>query len=114
MKNFFRRCGHTLKQTWCWTLLLTLALCALVFFVGPLIAIAGRIVLGPLDTRIMVMILLLACWLVALLLVQPLQKRRRRKMLNAEQLKTELENDEQIDDELHILKERLAKAIHVI
>ncbi len=62
MKNFFRRCGHTLKQTWCWTLLLTLALCALVFFVGPLIAIAGRIVLGALDTRIMVIILLLACW----------------------------------------------------
>ncbi len=114
MRNFFRRCGHTLKQTWCWTLLLTLAFCALVFFVGPLIAIAGRIILGPLDTRIMVVILLLACWLVALLLAQPLQKRRRRKMLNAEQLKTELENDEQIDDELHILKERLAKAIHVI
>lgn len=114
MKNFFRRCGHTLKQTWCWSLLLTLAVCVLVFFVGPLIAIAGWIVLGSLGIRVMVMILLLAFWLVALLLVPPLQKRRRRKMLNAEQLKTELENDERTDDELHILKERLNKAMHII
>ena len=114
MKNLFRRLIHTLKQTWCWTLLLTFVGGALVFFIGPLIAIAGRTILAALETRIVVMILLLAFWLVALLVAQPLRKRRRRRMLNAEQLKTELENDEQIDDELHILKERLNNAIHVI
>ena len=98
MKNLFRRLIHTLKQTWCWTLLLTFVGGALVFFIGPLIAIAGRTILAALETRIVVMILLLAFWLVALLVAQPLRKRRRRRMLNAEQLKTELENDEQIDD----------------
>jgi type VI secretion system protein ImpL len=114
MKNFFRRSIHMLKQVWCWSLLLTLVGCALIFFVGPLIAIAGKTVLAALDTRILVMVLMLACWLVALLVAQPIRRSRRRRMLNAEQLKTELENDEQIDDELHLLKERLNKAISVV
>lgn len=114
MKNFFRRCIHTIQQTWCWTLLLILMGCVLVFEVGPLIAVAGHTFLAALNIRFLVMSLLLAGWLVALLVAKPLQKHRRRRLLNAEQLKTELQNDEQIDDELHILKERLNKAIHVI
>lgn len=114
MKNFFRGCLQTLKQTWCWTLLLTLLGCALVFWAGPLIAIAGRAILASLETRILVMLLLLFGWLIVLLVTPALRKSRRRRMLNTEQLKTELENDEQTDDELHLLKERLTKALSVV
>lgn len=114
MRNFFRKCGETIRKTWCWTLLLTLFICVLVFWVGPLIAVADHDILAPLSTRILVSIILLAIWLVGVLVARPLQKARRRKQLNADQLKQEVENDEQVDDEIHLLKERLNQAISVI
>lgn len=114
MKNFYRWCVHQLKQTWCWTLLLTLFGCALVFWVGPLIAIAGHAILAALETRILVIVLLLFGWLLALMVMPVLRKSRRRRTLNAEQRQGELINDEQTDDELHLLKERLNKALSIV
>ena len=113
MKNFYRWCVHQLKQTWCWTLLLTLLGCALVFWIGPLIAIAGHTVLAALETRVLVIVLLLFGWLLALMVMPVLRKSRRRRTLNAEQLQGERINDEQTDDELHLLKERLNKALSI-
>ena len=83
MKNFYRWCVHQLKQTWCWTLLLTLCGCALVFWVGPLIAIAEHVFLRSLETRILVIVLLLFGWLLALMVITVLRKSRRRRILNA-------------------------------
>lgn len=40
MKNFFKKVGAFLRKTWVWTLLLVLLAALLVWFVGPLLAVA--------------------------------------------------------------------------
>lgn len=114
MKKLWQRIVFTFKQTWCWTLCLTLCWCCFVFFVGPLIAISGKAVLADVDTRIMVCVLSLALWLVLLVVSAPIRKYRRRKKLNEEQLKSELQLEEQTEDEIYLLRERLQKAMNVV
>lgn len=42
MKNFFKKVGAFLAKTWVWSLLLVLALALLVWFAGPLLAVADN------------------------------------------------------------------------
>ena len=39
-ENFFKKLGAFLRKTWVWTLLLVLLAALLVWFVGPLLAVA--------------------------------------------------------------------------
>ena len=113
--RFFRALWNALKTFWVWTLLLTLVLVALVWLVGPLVAVADHVLLESVVARLVATVILIFCW--GLLVAISLSHRRKQELANPEKNQArEQENRsrEQLRDEARIIKERLKAAIKTV
>lgn len=114
MKARLIACGSTLRQRWCWSLILTLVVVLFIWWVGPLIAVSDHKILAGVGSRLLVSSCLLLSWGLTLLL---LQRRDQRRQLSDEQRADKQYGQQikqQIKEELGVLKERLQDALQVI
>ena len=69
MKNFFKKVGAFLRKTWVWTLLLVLLAALLVWFVGPLLAVADYKFWESPTSRLLSISLMFLVWGLAMVFV---------------------------------------------
>ncbi|NJM31833.1 MAG: hypothetical protein HC848_01770 [Limnobacter sp.] len=101
-----------LKQPWVLPLLLVLVFCALVWFVGPLVAIAGVVPLASPSVRVLVVMVALLIWGLANLRSQ--QREKHRVDALAETISTEIAPPIDSSDEDRVLTQRLQSAVSTL
>ncbi|NBB70384.1 MAG: type VI secretion system membrane subunit TssM [Alphaproteobacteria bacterium] len=109
-----RKLATLVQQRWVLTLVGALVLSLVVWFVGPLVAVAGARPLGPGWARLLVVLVIMAGWGV-LTLVRARRERARRGEL-AEGLGASAADDGRAAaaDELSVLEERLDQAVDAL
>ncbi|MPQ71089.1 MULTISPECIES: type VI secretion system membrane subunit TssM [unclassified Pseudomonas] len=112
MKNFFKTLAGLLAQSWLWSLLLTLSIALLVWFVGPLIAVADYRFWDDTDNRLFTLCGLLLCW--GLFVVFTERRRAPAVDLNAEHTQTQAETKKAIAKEQRHLRKRFKDALHTL
>ena len=104
-----RRLLSTLQQRGLISLLGVIAVSALIWFVGPLIAIAGVTPLDSIAIRVTVIVILFVAW-AAVQLFKHLRARRRNGQM-AQGLAESSETDQSSAEELQALQKRFAEAL---
>ncbi|WP_198264899.1 type VI secretion system membrane subunit TssM [sulfur-oxidizing endosymbiont of Gigantopelta aegis] len=100
-------------KKWLVTLLGVIALSILIWFVGPLVAIAGKIPLASETVRLVTIMILLLLWGLNNLRIQAQAKKNNEELI--EGLKEDSHVDEDAsDEEVKILGERFDDAMHVL
>jgi len=113
--RFFRALWKILSTFWVWTLLLTLVLVALVWLVGPLVAVSDHVILESVVARLVATIILVFCW--GLLVAISLSHKRKQELANPEKAKAREEENlsrQQFREEVRAIKERLKAAIKTV
>ncbi|MDR2573373.1 MAG: type VI secretion system membrane subunit TssM [Desulfovibrio sp.] len=113
--RFFRALFDILKTPWVLLLLLTLLLILFVWLVGPLVAVAGHVLLDGVTARLVATIILIFFWG---LFVALSASRQRKKALaepgKAEELEKEMMSRNLLREEVDYIKERLRAAIKTV
>ncbi len=100
------------KKKWVIQLLGLIALSIIIWFVGPLIAIAGAVPLESEMVRAGVLIFVLLMWLILLLLQQVKANKNEKQMV--EDISSVDAAEDQSAEELQLLKERFNEALGVL
>ncbi len=101
-------------KKWFVTLLGVIALSILIWFLGPLVAIAGKVPLGSEITRLISIMVLLLLWGLNNLRIQAQAKKNNEQLI--EGLKQDGHtNDQHVsDEEVKVLSERFDDAMHIL
>lgn len=108
----FRRIIGFFGRRWVWVLLGVLALCLLVWFVGPLVAIAERKPLGSEPARFITIVAILVVWGLNNLRQRGQERRAEGKLATA--LAADAEQAAPDDGEQAVLAQRLKEALRVL
>lgn len=115
IKNFFRAVWNTLKSPWAVALLITLILVLLVWFAGPLIAIADYPVLKSVTARLVATVLLVFCW--GVYVTVHYARTRKKQLADPEKVK-KFEEDlvlkSKFREEADYIRERVKSAIAIV
>lgn len=101
-------------QKWFFTLLGVIALSILIWFVGPLIAIAEKIPLASETVRLLTIMFLLLLWGLNNLRIQAQAKKNNEQLIDELNQDSHNNNDIVSDEEVKVLGERFADAMHVL
>ena len=114
IKQYAARIGRFLARTWVWSLLLVLLASLLIWFVGPLLAIAEqRFWASPLS-RLASIGLLLLLWGLALVFADWRGKQLQRREQSAEQAQESLRQQSLIGEEQAELRHRYREAVRTL
>lgn len=114
IKQYAARIGRFLARTWVWSLLLVLLASLLIWFVGPLLAIAEqRFWASPLS-RLASIGLLVLLWGLALAFADWRGKQRQRRAQSAEQAQESLRQQSLIGEEQAELRHRYREALRTL
>ncbi len=115
IRRFFRAMWNALKTPWVLALLCTCILILLVWILGPLVAIADRVLLGGVIARLVATVVLIFLWG---LFVALWSSRQRRKALANPEKAAEYEqkaiSKSQFREESDAIKDRLKAAIKIV
>ena len=115
ISRFFRAIWRALKTPWVLALFLTLFLILLVWFLGPLVAIADYIILEGVVARLVATVILMFCW--GLFVAMYYSRQRKKALADPEKAKKHEEESlsrSQFREELDYIKDRLKAAIKTV
>ena len=115
IKRFFRALWNTLKSPWALALLVALLFLLLIWFVGPLVAIADHTILESVTARLVATVIVVFCWG---LFVTLYYARSRKKMLaDPEKAKAHEEkiiSKERFQEEIDHIRDHMKKALAIV
>ncbi|MCP8469088.1 type VI secretion system membrane subunit TssM [Pseudomonas triclosanedens] len=114
MKNFLKKLGVILRRTWVWSLLLVLVLALLVWFAGPLLAVAEHKFWASTSSRLLTIAALFLCWGLFMVFVSWNALRNREKEKSTDDGRERLRRQEQISEEQQELRVRFKDAMHTL
>lgn len=114
MKSFLKKAGAILRRTWVWSLLLVLVLALLVWFVGPLLAIAENKFWASASSRSLTIAALFLAWGLFIVFVSWRSTRRRKREQDSDDGQERLRREEQVDEEQRELHTRFKEALHTL
>ncbi len=114
MKNFFKKVGAFLRKTWVWTLLLVLLAALLVWFVGPLLAVADYKFWESPTSRLLSISLMFLVWGLAMVFVSWRAGVRRKAVEDSDEGQERLRRDGLIEDEQKELRSRFKDALRTL
>lgn len=114
MKGFFAKLGAFFKKTWVWTLLIVLLLALLVWFAGPLLAIADYKIWESAASRLFTISLLFLFWGLWLVFLNWRANKRKQAEESDEKLQERLRREETISEEQGILRQRYKQALRTL
>jgi len=114
MKNFFKKMGALLCQTWLWTLLLVLFVALLVWFAGPLLAVDDYKFWEGATSRLLTISVLFLSWGLAMVFVSWRAGIRKKAVEDSEDGQERLRREERIDKEQAALSSRFKDAIRTL
>ena len=114
MKNLFKKTGAVLRQTWVWTLLLTLLVALLVWFVGPALAVDDHKFWEASTSRLLTISSLFLLWGLGMVYVSWRAAERKRAVQDSENGQARLLRDDQIDEEQAELATRFMNALKTL
>ncbi|EOZ4791955.1 type VI secretion system membrane subunit TssM [Pseudomonas aeruginosa] len=114
MKNFFKKVGAFLRKTWVWTLLLALLAALLVWFVGPLLAVADYKFWESPTSRLLSISLMFLLWGLAMVFVSWRAGVRRKAVEDSDEGQERLRRDGLIEDEQKELRSRFKDALRTL
>ncbi len=114
MKNFFKKVGAFLAKTWVWSLLLVLALALLVWFAGPLLAVADNKFWEDAAARLLTISVLFLVWGLWMVFASWRANNRKQEELESEDGRERLEREERKDEEAKEIKARFKHALSTL
>lgn len=111
MKDFFARLGAFFRKTWVWSLCLLLVLALLIWFAGPLLAVAEHKFWESAGSRLLSIAVLCLLWGLFLVFANWRAGRRQRAAEAAEEAQERLRRDGLIGEEQDILRQRFREAL---
>ncbi len=115
ISRFFRALWNALKTPWVLALFLTLMLILLIWLMGPLVAIAGHVLLEGVIARLVATVVLIFCW--GLFVAVYYSRQRKKALANPEKAaehEQKMAGRSQFREELDYIKDRLKAAIKVV
>ncbi|CAM3133733.1 type VI secretion protein VasK [Pseudomonas floridensis] len=114
MKIIFKQLLSVLRKTWVWSLLLVLGVILLVWFFGPLLAVADYRFWESATSRLLATSSLLLIWGLAMVFVNARAGKRQRQQQESEAGRERLRHDLLIDEERQELGRRFKDAVRLI
>ena len=114
MKDFFAKLGAFFRQTWVWSLCLLLVLALLVWFAGPLLAVADDKFWESPTSRLLSIAVLCLLWGLFVVFSGWRSTRRRRAAEADEAVQERLRRAEQVGEEQGILRQRYQDALRTL
>jgi len=114
MKNFFRKTWAFLTRTWVWTLLLVLLTALLVWFVGPLLAIADNKFWEESSPRLLTIAVLFLLWGLFIVFASWRGNVRKKETEESETGQAELARRAAIEEAERTLRERFKDALRTL
>ncbi|MFJ4143265.1 type VI secretion system membrane subunit TssM [Pseudomonas sp. NPDC089734] len=114
MKNFFKKTGAFLRQTWVWTLLLVMFVALLVWFAGPLLAVNDYKFWESATSRLLTISVLFLGWGLTMVFVSWRAGIRKKEVEETEDGQERLRREELIDEEQKELRSRFNEAMRTL
>lgn len=114
MKDFLKKTAALFRQTWVWSLCLVLVATLLVWFVGPLLAVAEHKFWAPTESRLISISLLFLVWGLAMVFVGWRAGVRRKREADDIDAQERLRRDGLIGDEQAELRSRFKQALRTL
>jgi type VI secretion system protein ImpL len=114
MKKFFNNAGALLRKTWVWSLMLVLFMAALVWFVGPLLAVNDYKFWEGSTVRLLTISALFLIWGLAMVFVSWRAGVRKKAVEDTEDGQARIRRDEQIYVEQKVLRVRFKDALKTL
>src|SRR5262249_25623354 len=103
--------GRLLRAPWFWLLVAAIALCAIAWFVGPLIAVGDQRPLSGTNIRLIILLGIVTLWGLANLIVRLTQARSNERMVD-ELAQRDMEAERQAQADQSASEEELAAIRH--
>jgi len=114
MKSFFAKLGAFFRKTWVWSLLLTLALALLVWFAGPLLAVAEHKFWASTTSRLLSISVLCLLWGLGMVFASWRATARTQAEENDTEAQERLRRDGLINEEQAELRQRFRDALRTL
>ena len=114
MKDFFGKVVAFFRKTWVWSLCLLLLLALLVWFIGPLLAIADHKFWESPTSRLLSIAGLCLAWGLFLVFASWRGTRRQRAEKTDESARERLHHEGLVDEERGILRQRFLEALRTL
>ncbi|MDH0620316.1 type VI secretion system membrane subunit TssM [Pseudomonas fulva] len=114
MNNFFRKTWAFLTKTWVWTLLLVLLTALLVWFVGPLLAIADNKFWEDSSSRLLTIAVLFLLWGLLIVFASWRGNVRKKEVAQSETGQADLARRAAIENAERTLRERFKDALRTL
>ncbi|MBC7211674.1 MAG: type VI secretion system membrane subunit TssM, partial [Pseudomonas sp.] len=114
MKNFFKKVGAFLARTWVWSLLLVLVLALLVWFAGPLLAVADNKFWEDAAARLLTISVLFLLWGLWMVFASWRANNRKQAELESEDGRERLEREERKEAQAKEIKARFKHALSTL
>lgn len=114
MKDFFGKLAAFFRTTWVWSLCLLLALALLVWFVGPLLAVADLKPWASITSRLLTLAAMCLGWGLFLVFTSWRTARRAQADASDEQLQERLRRQGLIGEEQAELRQRFKAAVRTV
>lgn len=114
MKTLFKHVFSVLRKTWAWSLLTVLGMIMLIWFFGPLLAVADQRFWESAVSRLLAASVLLLCWGLAMVVANGRAGKRQQQQQDSEVDKEHLHQSIAIDKERHELARRFMDALRLI
>jgi type VI secretion system protein ImpL len=114
MKKFFKKLGAFLRKTWVWTLLLTLFIALMVWFVGPLLAIDDYKFWEASTSRLLTISGLTLIWGLTMVFVSWRASVRKKAIEESESGQERIWREEKIDQQQREISARFKAALKTL
>ncbi|SFP37173.1 type VI secretion system protein ImpL [Geopseudomonas sagittaria] len=114
MKDFFAKLGAFFRQTWVWSLCLLLVLALLVWFAGPLLAVAEHKFWAPPTSRLLSIAALCLLWGLFVVFAGWRANRRHQAEEEDQAAQERLRREDQVSEEQGILRQRYQDALRTL
>ncbi|MBB2494259.1 type VI secretion system membrane subunit TssM [Aquipseudomonas ullengensis] len=114
MKEFLRKTAAFLRQTWVWSLCLVLVLALLVWFVGPLLAVADNKFWASASSRLLSISGLFLAWGLFIVFVSWRANVRKKQDADDADAQERLRREGLISEEQVELRSRFKQALHTL
>ncbi|MBV2134210.1 type VI secretion system membrane subunit TssM [Pseudomonas sp. MAP12] len=114
MKDFFAKLGAFFRQTWVWSLCLLLVLALLVWFAGPLLAVAEHKFWAEPTSRLLSIAALCLLWGLFVVFAGWRSNRRQQAEEQDQAAQDRLRREEQVSEEQGILRQRYQDALRTL
>jgi len=115
IKRFFRALWNILKSPWAMALLVALLVVLLIWFVGPLVAIADYTILKSVTARLVATVIVVFCW--GLFVTLYYARSRKKLLADPEKAKAHEEkiiSKERFQEEIDHIRDRMQQALAIV